>query len=83
MFAIRKDKDKKPMIRWVDFMQSLRALRPADLKHFEKEIYRLLDVKANREQVDFDEFVALVGLNKDCSAEHRACLHAHTSDPAN
>jgi len=51
-------------------------MRPTDLKYYEKELYQLLDVKANRELVDFDEFVALVGLKKDSSAAHKECHHS-------
>lgn len=85
MFQIKRDKNKKQLVRWDDFLSSLQKQRPADLKHYQKELYQLLDVKANHEHVDFDEFVALVGLNKDSSQAHQACHHmihsAHEKDP--
>jgi len=38
-------------------------MRATDIKYYKEELYELLDVKANKEQVNFDEFVKLVGIH--------------------
>lgn len=46
-----------------------------NLKDYENDLYDLLDVKGNKERVNFEDFVAFVGLEKDSSDAHQGCLH--------
>ena len=56
----------------------LTSMRATDIKYFKEELYELLDVKAQKEMVDFDEFVQLVGINKDKGDAHKDCAeHQH------
>jgi len=54
-------------------MEVLTAMRAVDIKYFKEELYELLDVKANKEQVNFDDFVQLVGVHKDSDDAHKGC----------
>lgn len=51
-FGVRREPDEKgrmtkQVVPWKIFMESLAKLRPRDLAYYEKELYALLDVKAN------------------------------------
>jgi hypothetical protein len=37
-------------------------MRATEIEYYHDDLYKLLDVKSNKEMVNFDDFVALVGI---------------------